>query len=211
VTLAPELPRAAELIDALVERGIVVSVGHTDASGVVVHAAFDLGATTVTHLYNAMRPFAHRDPGPVGAALSRTDVLVQLIADGVHVSAEALLLAWRAARGRVALVSDAIGAAGLGDGDYRLGGRDVTVANGVSRTADGALAGGVRPLEWGMRALAELGVPIPEAVDAVTRTPARILRRNDVGLLAVGAPADLVVLDDELVVADVLVAGALVT
>jgi N-acetylglucosamine-6-phosphate deacetylase len=211
VTLAPELPRAGELIDALVQRGIVVSVGHTDANAPIVHAAFDLGATTVTHLYNAMRPFAHRDPGPIGAALSRTDVFVQLIADGVHVSAEGLLLAWRAARGRVALVTDAIAAAGLGDGSFRFAGLDVRVENGVSRTADGVLAGSVRPLEWGMRALAELGVPIPEAVDAVTRTPARILRRADVGVLAVGAPADLVVLDDELVVADVLVAGALVT
>lgn len=209
VTLAPELPRAAELIDALVQRGIVVSVGHTDATAPAAHAAFDLGATTVTHLYNAMRPFAHRDPGPIGATLARDDVVVQLIADGVHVSAEGLLVAWRAARGRVALVTDAIAAAGLGDGEYRLGELEVRVENGVSRTANGTLAGAVRPLEWGMRALAELGVPIPEAVDAVTRTPARILGRDDVGRLAVGAPADLVVLDDELVVRDVLRAGAL--
>jgi N-acetylglucosamine-6-phosphate deacetylase len=197
VTLAPELPRADELINALVERGIVVSVGHTDASAATAHAAFDLGASTVTHLYNAMRPFGHRDPGTVGAALAREDVVVQLIADGVHVSAEAILTAWRAARGRLVLVTDAIAAAGAGDGDYRLGERDVHVDGGIPRLADGTLAGAVRPLEWGLRALVELGVPIPEAVDAVTRTPARVLGRGDAGRLAVGAPADVVVVDPE--------------
>ena len=211
VTLAPELPRAGELIDALVQRGVVVSVGHTDASAATVHAAFDLGARTVTHLFNAMRPFGHRDPGPAGAALARDDVVVQLIADGVHVAAEAIQVAWRAARGRLALVTDAIAAAGLGDGDYRLGEREVRVEGGVPRLADGTLAGAVRPLEWGLRTLAELGLPLAEAVDAVTRTPARLLGRDDVGRLAPGAPADLVVLDDDLVVADVLVGGALVT
>jgi N-acetylglucosamine-6-phosphate deacetylase len=207
VTLAPELPRADELIDALVTRGVVVSLGHTDATAVAANAAFDLGATTVTHLYNAMRPFAHRDPGLVGAALAREDVFVQLIADGVHVAPEAILTAWRAARGRLALVSDAIAACGLGDGAYPLGDADVLVEQGVARLADGTLAGAVRPLGWGMRMLAELGVPIPEAVDAVTRTPARIVGRADAGRLAVGGPADVVVLDDELDVRDVLVGG----
>jgi N-acetylglucosamine-6-phosphate deacetylase len=157
-----------------------------------------------------MRPFAHRDPGPAGAALARDDVVVQVIADGAHVAAEALLLAWRAARGRLVVVSDAMAAAGVGDGAYRLGPADVLVERGVSRLPDGTLAGSARPLEWGLRALAELGVPIPEAVEAVTRTPARLLGRPDVGVLAVGAPADVVVLDDELAVADVLLAGALV-
>lgn len=207
VTLAPELPGADELIDALVERGIVVSLGHTNATAVAAHAALDLGATAVTHLYNAMRPFSHRDPGVVGAALTRDDVFVQLIADGVHVAAEAILTACRAARGRVALVSDTIAAAGLGDGAFRVGPVEVLVERGVSRLADGTLAGAVRPLAWGMRALAELGVSIPEAVDAVTRTPARILGREDAGRLSLGGPADIVVLDDHLAVADVLVGG----
>ena len=207
MTLAPELPGADEAIDALLTRDIRVSVGHTDATAAQAHAAFDHGARTVTHLYNAMRPFAHRDPGVVGAALSRSDVVVQLIADGVHVASEAILTAWRAARGRFALVSDTIAAAGLGDGVFHLGPVEVHVENGVSRNADGTLAGAVRALDWGLRVLIELGVPIPEAVDAVTCTPARIVGRDDLGRLAPGLPADLVVLDDDFVVSRVLRGG----
>lgn len=204
VTLAPELPRAGELIDDLVGRGITVSLGHTDASAAIAHAAFDQGARTVTHLFNGMRPFSHRDPGVAGAALSRADVVVQLIADGVHLAPEAILTAWRAARGRVALVSDSVAAAGLGDGTFALGTVEVTVENGVSRLTDGTLAGSVRPLAWGLRLLVELGVPIAEAVDAVTRTPARVVGRDDIAVLRRGAAADLVVLDDDFDVRSVL-------
>lgn len=207
VTLAPELPRAGELIDVLVGRGVVVSVGHTDAGAVVAQAAFDQGASTVTHLFNAMRPFAHRDPGVVGVALVRPDVIVQLIADGVHLAPETILAVWRAARGRIALVSDAIAAAGQPDGTSRLGTVDVSVEGGVSRLADGTLAGAVRPLAWGLRMLVELGVPIVEAVEAVTRTPARILGRDDIAVLRPGGPADLVVLDDDFSVRSVLLGG----
>ncbi len=209
VTLAPELPRAVELIDALASRGVTVSLGHTEATAGVAQAAFDEGARSVTHLFNAMRPFAHRDPGVAGAALSRPDVIVQLIADGVHLAPETILATWRAARGRMALVSDAIAAARLGDGSFRLGTIDVTVEAGVSRLADGTLAGAVRPLAWGLRMLVELGVPIVEAVDAVTRTPARVLGREDVGVLRPGGPADIVVLDDDFAVKSVLLEGVL--
>jgi N-acetylglucosamine-6-phosphate deacetylase len=207
VTLAPELDGAADAIDALVAAGILVSVGHTDASAVQANAAFDLGARSVTHLYNAMRPFAHRDPATVGAALTRDDVTVMLVADGVHVAPEALLTAWRAARGRIVLVSDAIAAASLGDGQFRLGEVRVHVVGGVARAPDGMLAGSVRPLAWGLRTLVELGVPIVEAVDAVTRAPARLVGRPDVARLEVGAPASLVVLDDAFAVDRVLVDG----
>jgi N-acetylglucosamine-6-phosphate deacetylase len=210
VTLAPELPRAGELIDGLTERGICVSLGHTDADAATAHAAFDQGATTVTHLFNAMRPFAHRDPGLVGVALVRDDVVVQLIADGVHLAPEAILATWRAARGRIALVSDVTAAGGMGDGAFRLGTVAVKVEGGIARTEDGSLAGAVRPLSWGLRMLVELGVPIGEAVDAVTRTPARVLGRSDIGVFRPGAAADLVVLDDDFAVASVLVGGALV-
>ena len=207
VTLAPELPRAGELIDVLVERGIVVSLGHTDATAAVAQAAFDQGACAVTHLFNAMRPFAQRDPGVTGAALARPDVIVQLIADGVHLAPETILATWRATRGRLALVSDATAAGGLGDGTFRLGTTEVTVEGGVSRLADGTLAGSVRPLAWGLRMLVELGVPIVEAVDAVTRTPARLIGREDIAVLRPGAPADLVVLDDDFAVSSVLRGG----
>ena len=207
VTLAPELPRAGELIDSLLDRGITVSLGHTDADAATAHAAFDQGARTVTHLFNAMRPFAQRDPGVVGAALVRDDVVVQLIADGAHLAPETILTVWRAARGRIALVSDITAAAGMGDGSFRLGTIHVTVEGGVARDDDGALAGAVRPLAWGLRMLIELGVPIVEAVDAATRTPARVVGRSDVGELRPGGAADLVVLDDDFAVASVFVGG----
>lgn len=207
VTIAPELPHADDAIDGLARRGIVVSLGHSDATAPVAHAAFDLGARAVTHLFNAMRPFAHRDPGLAGAALARGDVVVTLIVDGIHLAPETILMTWRAARDRIALVSDAISAAGLGDGEYAIGAVPVTVHEGVSRKEDGTLAGAVRPLAWGLRYLVELGVPIPEAVDAVTRTPARLLARDDVGRLAPGVPADVVVLDDDFAVERVLLAG----
>ncbi len=209
VTLAPELPRAGELIDSLRGRSITVSLGHSDADAATAHAAFDQGARTVTHLFNAMRPFGHRDPGLAGAALVRDDVIVQLIADGAHLAPETILATWRAARGRIALVSDVTAAGGMGDGTFRLGTVGVTVEGGVARSDDGSLAGAVRPLAWGLRMLVELGVPIGEAVDAVTRTPACVLGRNDIGVLRPGAVADLVVLDDDFAVASVLVGGRL--
>jgi N-acetylglucosamine-6-phosphate deacetylase len=207
VTLAPELPRSDELIDGLVGRNVTVSLGHTDASAQIAHAAFDQGAQTVTHLFNAMRPFGHRDPGVAGAALARADVIVQLIADGVHLAPETILTTWRAARGRVALVSDLVAAGGLGDGVFRLGTIEISVEGGVSRLGDGTLAGAVRPLAWGLRMLIELGVPIVEAVDAVTRTPARVIGLDDIAVLRPGARADVVVLDDDFAVASVLLGG----
>ena len=112
MTLAPELPGALELVDLLHARGIVVSCGHTDATAAEAHAAFDRGVGTVTHLFNAMRPLGHRDPGIAGAALVRDDVIVQVILDGHHLARETAQLVWRTAAGRVALVTDAIAAAG---------------------------------------------------------------------------------------------------
>ena len=112
MTLAPELPGRAELIELLRARGVVVSCGHSDATAAEAHRAFDQGAATVTHLFNAMRPLTHRDPGIVGAALARPDVVVQIIVDGVHLAPEVVQLVWRAAAGRVALVTDAMAAAG---------------------------------------------------------------------------------------------------
>jgi N-acetylglucosamine-6-phosphate deacetylase len=207
VTLAPELLGALELIDELVRRGVVVSLGHSGADAGTAHTAVDRGAKTVTHLFNVMRPFSHRDPGLAGTALARDDVFVQLICDGVHLSDETVLLSWRAARDRLALVSDSIAAAGLGDGRFRLGGTEVEVEGGVSRTRDGSLAGGTRTVPDAVRRLVHLGAPLAEAVDAATRVPARILRRTDVGVLEPGARADVLVLDDRLRVTRVLRAG----
>jgi N-acetylglucosamine-6-phosphate deacetylase len=207
VTLAPELPGALELVDALVRRGITVAAGHTDATAPEAHAAFDRGVRTVTHLFNAMRPALPRDPGVALAALARPDVRVQVIADGHHVAAESLLVAWRAARGRIALVTDAVEAAGMGDGTYTLGGRDVVARDGVVRTAEGTLAGSTLTMLGAVRHLHGLGVPLEEALTAAGATPAAILGRDDVGRLAPGARADVVVLDDRLEIVRVLRAG----
>jgi N-acetylglucosamine-6-phosphate deacetylase len=210
MTLAPEEPRALDLVDELVGRGVTVSCGHTDATAAQAHLAFDRGARTVTHLFNAMRPSAPRDPGIAMAALARADVTVQLIVDGHHLADETVLVAWRAARGRFVLVSDAVAAAGMGDGRFTLGGTQVTAAGGAVRRADGTLAGSAASILDGVRNLHALGVPLEGALAAAGAVPARIVGRTDLGRLAVGAPADVVVLDDRLEVQRVLVAGVAV-
>jgi N-acetylglucosamine-6-phosphate deacetylase len=207
MTLAPELPGADQLIDRLLERGIVVSLGHSDATAEQANDAFDRGARAVTHLFNAMRPFLHRDPGIVGAALARDDVVVSIILDGIHLAPETARVAWRAAAGRLALVTDAITAAGVADGEYSFGNFDVFVHEGTVRGPDGVLAGSVLTMIEAVRNLHALGAPLEEAIAAATSTPARVLGEPDLGRLAVGLPADLVVLDDELEIERVLVAG----
>ncbi len=206
MTLAPELPGALEAIDVLRERGVVVSLGHSNATAAEAHAAFDRGARTVTHLFNAMRPFGHRDPGIAGAALARDDVIVQLIVDGHHLADEVAQVAWRAARGRVALVTDAVSATGIGDGSYRLGSVDVEVRDGIARRADGVLAGSVLTMLEAVRNLHALGAPLTEAVRAASTVPARIAGQR-LGRLEPGAPADVLILDDRLELRAVFVRG----
>jgi N-acetylglucosamine-6-phosphate deacetylase len=207
MTLAPELEGALELIDVLNEHGVVASCGHSDAPAEQADRAFERGAATVTHLFNAMRPLGHRDPGIAGAALARDDVVVQLILDGQHLADETAKVVWRAAAGRVALVSDAIAAAGIGDGSYRLGAVDVEVRAGVARREDGVLAGSSRSLIDAVRSLHALGVPLADAVHAATAVPARVIRRPDLGSLRVGAEGDIVVLNDSLEIRAVFVGG----
>jgi N-acetylglucosamine-6-phosphate deacetylase len=208
VTLAPELPGADVLIGMLIARGIVVAAGHSDATAAQAHAAFDRGIRTVTHLYNAMRPPAAREPGLVLAALARADVTVQLIADGHHVADDALRVAWAAAPARVALVSDATAAAAAGDGAFTLGGRSVYAAGGVVRDGVGLLAGSALTMDAAVRHVHALGVPLAEALAAAACVPARIAGHPELGTLEPGTPADVVVLDDRLEVARTLVAGA---
>jgi N-acetylglucosamine-6-phosphate deacetylase len=206
-TLAPELPGADQLIRRLLERDVVVSAGHTNATAAESHAAFDLGVSTVTHVFNAMRPFRSRDPGIVGAALTRDDVFVQMIVDGHHLADETVRLVWAAAGGRVALVSDATaGAAGDG-GSYQLGDIEIRVSDGVPLRGDGVFAGTVLTMIDAVRNLHALGIPFEEAVGAATSVPARILGRDDVGILEPGAPGDVVVLDDRLEIVRVVCGG----
>ena len=214
VTLAPELPGALAAVARLAGAGVVPAVGHTEASYDVVRAAVDAGARTATHLLNAMPAPTGREPGPVLALLGDGRVTVELIADGVH-----LHPAWErhvlevAGTGRVALVTDAMAAAGMPDGRYDLGGLDVTVAGGVARLADGgALAGGTSTSAhlFG-RAVAELGLSPVEAARVTATTPAAALGLADVGVLRAGLRADVVLLDAACGVRGVLRAGEWVT
>lgn len=209
MTLAPELGGALEVVGWLSARGVVVSAGHTDATASEAHAAFDAGVRTVTHLLNAMRPLRPRDPGLAAVALTRSDVVVQLIVDGLHVAPDMVALVRRAAPGRVALVTDAVAAAGVGDGRYRLGDVAITVVDGVARRADGTLAGSTLTMDAAVRGYHALGASLEEAVSAATAIPARILGRRDVGTLTLGGRADVTVLDDRLEVRRVLVGGAI--
>jgi N-acetylglucosamine-6-phosphate deacetylase len=209
VTLAPELPGAQPLIELLRLRGITVSFGHTNATAEEANAAFDLGVRTVTHLFNAMRPFRHRDPGIAGAALARDDVVVQIILDGVHLAPETAKVVWSAAAGRLALVTDAFAGAGSGmtDGPYSLGGLEVALRDGVVRGPDGVLAGSTLTMIDAVRNLHALGVPLAEALEAASTVPARVVGLSTVGRLEAGLPADVVVLDDNLRVDRVFVGG----
>jgi N-acetylglucosamine-6-phosphate deacetylase len=207
MTLAPELPGALELVEFLRARGITVSCGHSDATAAEAHAAFELGATTVTHIFNAMRPFAAREPGLAGAALASSGVSVQVILDGVHLADDTARLVWQAAAGRVALVTDAVAAAGVGDGNYRLASIDVEVTNGVVRDGNHALAGSTVSMIEAVRNLVELGAPLSAALAAASEVPARIAGRSDLGTLEPGARADVVVLDDSLGIERVVADG----
>jgi len=207
VTLAPELPGAFELVDLLRERGVTVSCGHSNATAAEARDAFARGAKTVTHIFNAMRPFAAREPGLAGAALVSSDVVVQIILDGVHLADDTARLVWQTAGGRVALVTDAIAAAGVGDGSYTLAGVDFEVEDGVARSADQVLAGSTVCMIDAVRNLVALGAPLEAALGAATEVPARIAGRPDLGTLAPGSVADIVVLDDSLEIVRVLVQG----
>ena len=207
MTLAPELRGADELIGILRARGVVVSCGHSDATAEQANAAFDRGVRTVTHLFNAMRPFTHRDPGIAGAALARNDVIVQIILDGIHLAAATASLVWRAAGGRVALVTDAVAGASASDGAYSLGSVDVRVEDGIVRGPDGVLAGSVLTMIEAVRNLHALGVPLPDALSAASSVPARTLRLRDTGRLDVGRRADVVVLNDNLEIESVFLGG----
>ena len=207
VTLAPELPGALDLVAELNDEGVLVSLGHSDASAAQAHAAFDAGARSATHLFNAMSPLGHRAPGLPGAALSRPDVTVQVILDGHHLADDVVRVVWAAARGRVVLVTDATEAAAREEGEYAIAGVPVEVRAGAVRNDQGDLAGSALTLDAAVRNACDLGLDLAEVLTAVTATPAGLLGRSDLGRLHPGARADLVVLDDDLTVAQTWVSG----
>jgi N-acetylglucosamine-6-phosphate deacetylase len=209
VTLAPELPGALELISAARRAGVVVSLGHTDATFAQAMSAITAGASHAAHVFNAMRPFEHRETGVIGAVLTSPQVTAELIADGVHVDAAAMriLFAAKGARG-VILVSDGTAATGMPDGTYRLGTFEVKVSGGVCRSLEGKLAGSTLTLDRALRNLVELGVPLGDAIAMLTANPARLLGlEGHKGALAPGADADIILLDSKLEVAGVMTRG----
>ncbi|MCW2980426.1 MAG: N-acetylglucosamine-6-phosphate deacetylase [Solirubrobacterales bacterium] len=208
VTLAPELPGALDLVDALVARGVTVSCGHTEADAAAANLAFDRGATAVTHLFNAMRRPEARDPGIAYAALGRDDVFITLIVDAHHLADDTVRTAWRAAGERVVLMSDAVAAAAAPDGDYGLGGTvPIRSHGGVVRNEAGSLAGSTLSMLAAIRNSHTLGIPLAAALAAATEIPARMARRPDLGRLTPGAYADLLVLTDTLEIQRVLLQG----
>ena len=198
MTLAPELPGALDAVRRLTAAGIRVSVGHTDATAAQITAAADAGATLVTHIFNAQRGLAHREPGVPGATMADRRFYCGLIADLHHVVPEICSLVWRGARGRVVLVTDAIAAAGMAAGKYELSGIPVVLSeDGVPRNADGTIAGSALTLDLAVRNMISLGLPEAQVVEAASRVPADALGRADLGRIAVGARADLVWWSDD--------------
>ena len=192
------------MIRAAVRAGVTVAVGHTDATAEATSAAVDAGATHATHLFNGMRPWHHREPGAAGALLDRNEVTCEIVADGVHLHDMTVRLTARAAgSGRLVLVTDAMAAAGMRDGRYRLGSRQVDVAGGVARLVGetgvpGAIAGSTATMAAVVRHAVAAGVPVPEAAAAASTTPARVLGLGErTGALRPGLAADLVVCDEE--------------
>ena len=197
VTLAPELPGAAEAIRTFVDAGVAVAVGHTDADAEATRAAFEAGATILTHAFNAMPPLHHRAPGPVGAATADPRVTLEVIADGVHVDPELIRILFAAAPGRIALITDAMAAAGARDGRYTLGELEVDVVDGVARVAGtSTIAGSTLTQDAALRVALKAGIDLPSAVDALTRAPAEAIGVDDrLGILREGFAADAVLLD----------------
>lgn len=211
VTLATELPGGVESVRLLTEHGVIAAIGHTDATYEQTVEAINAGATLATHLFNAMPPLGHRAPGPIAALLEDERVTVELINDGTHLHPAALELAFhRAGAGRVAFITDAMDAAGFGDGRYQLGPLAVEVREGVARLVEGgSIAGSTLTQDTAFKRAATVdGLPVEDIVQAISVNPAKLLGMYDrIGSLEPGKDADLVVLDAGFAVKGVLYKG----
>lgn len=214
VTLAPELDGGMDLLREVVSTGGIAAVGHTDATYAQARLAFAAGARLATHLFNAMRSFHHRDPGPAGAALADNTVTCELINDGMHVHDDAVRIAMNAAGAdRVAFITDATPAAGMSDGEFRLGPVPVFARDGKVTLTDGSLAGSTLTMDAAVRhAVRCVGIPLPQVSIATAGTPAKLLGMADrIGSLHPGKDADLVVLSHDLQVDAVVSRGTVVS
>lgn len=212
VTLAPELSGSEAVIKSLADSGVIVSAGHTAATLEEAAAGFGWGIRAVTHLFNAMEPFDHRAPGLIGALIEHPLAIAGIIADGIHSHPAAVLAAWRwLGPARLALVTDAISATGLGDGVYELGSIEVSVKEGKASDSNGRLAGSTLTLDQAVRNLVDYtGCSSVAAVAAASAVPASVLGVKDRGHLGVGKRADLVLFDESMDVVATLVGGEIV-
>ena len=210
ITLAPEVEGGLELIEFARSRGVVVSLGHSNATLEETLAAVDLGAANATHLFNAMRSFSHRDPGILGAVLTAPQVWAELIADGVHVSPAAVELCLQCkGAGKILLISDAVSPTGMPEGQYRLADGEITLSEGVCRTPEGTLAGSILTQDQALRNVVRWSrLPVQTVLGMLTRNPAQSLGIADSkGTLAAGKDADMVLLDESLGVHTTIVQG----
>jgi N-acetylglucosamine-6-phosphate deacetylase len=212
LTIAPELLGAIPCIDAARNAGMVVGIGHTDATYEQARAAIAHGARHAVHVYNAMRPFSHRDSGVIGAVLTSPEVTAELIADGVHVEETAMKVLLQAkGPDRMILISDGTAATGMPDGKYILGKMEVTVSGGICRNSEGKLAGSTLTLDRALRNIVALGIPLADAVRMLTLNPASLLGIEfKKGALRSGADADIVLLDKGLQLTGVWARGVAV-
>ena len=210
VSLAPEAPGAVDFIRQVKDQ-VRVSVAHTACNYDQAMAAFDAGAKQATHLFNAMNPFAHREPGPVGAA-SDSDCMVELICDGIHIHPAVIRAVFKLFAGRVIIISDSLRACGMPDGQYELGGQDIFVKGPLATLADGTIAGSITDLMGGMLRAVGFGVDLHTAVTAAAVNPAKALGIYDrYGSLDVGKIANFVVLNANLTLQSVIFHGKIIT
>ena len=204
VTLAPELEGSMEFIENC---GCVPVIGHTDCDYETALRAIDHGALCLTHTYNAMPPFHHRKPGPIGAAFER-HIYAQLICDGFHIAKPVVLATYRMfGSDRMVIISDSIRPAGLADGVYESGGLEVHMVDGAARLADGTIAGSAATLWQCVCKAVEFGIDFDEAVKMATETPATLIGADNKGRIAEGADADLLIINDDMSIANVIIDG----
>lgn len=207
ITLAPELEGGLEAIDRLIDDGVIVSLGHSIASTDHTHAAVERGAKAFTHVFNAMQPLKHRDPGMVGVALGREDVYVTAIFDRVHLSDEASKILIASARDRVVAITDGTSAINTPGDRMVLGDTEVEIVDGAPRLPDGTIAGSILTMDQAFRNLVALGMGLTDVVQATSTTPARLAKLQDIGRLEPGYRADVAVLTDRYEVVRTLVGG----